>query len=636
MSFHDPLNQSDSFSFLSNMKGSIVFVYCLFFGLAEHSFAQEKSPVDDSAASLHCKLSPAAFQPPLQSGRFVANRGQHFDFVLPTEDYCYVIVKAQSRTPGAYILCVNNTSLDTVCFYRLSGNGDKELLYEGGTLVNYAANREWVWHTASINLAKEPSYYLLLFKAVSQNVNADYRILKPDAFRQWYQSLDRLVYAYGSFVLFISLLCFVGGVLFRRKALLIYTGYVLSLAAWILAHYGYLFPLLYPTAPRLNGVVKQVTSLVSMLCLLNLITVSFKNDLRRRWTSTAFFILKMSTALLTAFYLGHLTGIFGPQIPMFVNVVWNVSLLLSVCFILVVLFSLFNRNRTARLFSIAISLVSLMAVYQSLSNMGWLYNYFLNEHGMTVASVAEILLLTVGVFYNLWEEKKRSEGELSVAETERTRVLQMLIGVQEEERRRIAGDLHDSIGPMLAAIKINFMRLAKAKAENRSAEDLTAKTENIIDESIAEIRDISHRLMPKNLSSKGLIKLLADYFDGLQTLHNIRIAFTHDINVSLDKDVQLNLYRMISELSLNAAKHSGAEWLCVSIKTSSNETVVEIKDDGTGFTKGAKSGSALGIQNVQSRVEYLKGRMQLVSAPDKGTTINIVIPHNSDSQLHQA
>jgi signal transduction histidine kinase len=152
---------------------------------------------------------------------------------------------------------------------------------------------------------------------------------------------------------------------------------------------------------------------------------------------------------------------------------------------------------------------------------------------MTMASLLEVLLLTFGIFYKLWEEKTGQEKELKIAESERARTLQMLIGVQEDERRRIAGDLHDSIGPMLAAIKINFMRMAKA--EPAAAEELGRKTETIIDDSLAEIRAISHRLVPKNLSSKGLITLLSDYFAGLEAMHAIRIHFTHQISVTFQR-----------------------------------------------------------------------------------------------------
>ncbi len=94
--------------------------------------------------------------------------------------------------------------------------------------------------------------------------------MSPGEFQRSYRSLDRLVYFYAGFVLLISVISITGGFLFRRKALLIYTGYVVMLAAWILAHYGYLFAELYPSLPILNSVIKQVSTLAAMLCLLHL------------------------------------------------------------------------------------------------------------------------------------------------------------------------------------------------------------------------------------------------------------------------------------------------------------------------------------------------------------------------------
>jgi signal transduction histidine kinase len=463
-------------------------------------------------------------------------------------------------------------------------------------------------------------------KGVSQNINVDCQILSAGKFQRLYRSLDRLVYFYAGFLLLISLISLAGGLVFKRKALLIYTGYVVALGGWILAHYGYLFPELYPSFPVFNGIIKQVSTLVSMVCLLNLITVSFKAQLNKKWIQKTFLFLKGINALLITFYLVYIIGAIELYHLTVINVLWNVSLLLSLCFIITVLAALIKTSRTAKLFSVAIGLVSLMSIFQSVSNMGWLYNYYFNEHGMLVATLLEMLLLTFAIFFNLWDEKKQKEQELKIAEEERSKVLQTLITVQDEERRRIAGDLHDSIGPMLAAIKINFLRMARARAEKMASEDLVLKTENIIDESIAEIRNISHRLMPKGLSSQGLITLLNDYFTNLEMIYTLRIHFTHEINIALEKEVQLNLYRMLSELSLNAAKHSEANTLAVSIKTLPEETVVFMKDDGKGFSKQVKDIACIGIENVKSRIDYLKGTMRIESFPGEGTAIEIRIP----------
>src|SRR5690606_25083647 len=136
-------------------------------------------------------------------------------------------------------------------------------------------------------------------------------------------------------------------------------------------------------------------------------------------------------------------------------------------------------------------------IQQVLSNAGFFYNHTLNEHGMLLASLAEILVLTFATFRNIWEERKRVVMRVAKLEEAHSRTLKQLVAVQDNERKRIAGELHDSIGPMLAAIKINFLRIMKVKTQTRAADALIAKTEDIIDSSMAEIRNISHQLMPK-------------------------------------------------------------------------------------------------------------------------------------------
>lgn len=530
----------------------------------------------------------------------------------------------------AFVLSIDNTSLDTVFIYRVLPGGLKQTIYQGGNLMPYDEKRNYVWHTAPIYLMRTPAYYLIAVKSLSQNVNFNYQILKTDEFQRLYQSFDRLIYFYIGFVSLISSICIVGIFLFRKKALLVYIGYILSISAWIVAHYGYLFPLLYPSVPFLNSVIKQVTSLIAMLCLLNLITLSLKKYVFRKLVKPAFLLLKSTTAVLLIFFITHLIPYFHSVNLILPNVIWNIHLLVSTMFISLVSAALFRNDPAAKLFTLAISFVLFAAVFQIFSNIGWVHSQFFNDHGMLIASMLETLVLAMGVFYNVWKEKLMQEEELQTAQKERSRALQMLITVQDDERKRIAADLHDSIGPMLAAIKINFIRLAKSKPKDTSADILMINTENIIDETISEMRNIAHQLMPKGLSTKGLISLLSDYLTNLEDIYSLRICFNHDINVSLGSEMQLNLYRIICELSLNAAKHSSAKTLWISVKTEVSKTLVNVTDDGKGFTNEGKDSPALGLRNVKSRVEYLGGQIDFESS-GRGTNISIRIPNEANS-----
>jgi two-component system, NarL family, sensor kinase len=236
------------------------------------------------------------------------------------------------------------------------------------------------------------------------------------------------------------------------------------------------------------------------------------------------------------------------------------------------------------------------------------------------------------LFHNLLEYKKQKEKEVLVLQQEQNETLKKLITVQDNERKRIAGDLHDNIGPLLAALKINFRRIIQSK-ESGVQNILAAKTEAIIDDSIAEIRNVAHNLMPKGLSSNGLINTLTDYFDGIQQLYNKPVVFRHHIESVLGPDLQINVYRIICELVLNAARHSNAGVITVQIKADKNCVCCSINDDGKGFEPAAVgSPASFGLQNTESRVLYLKGKYNLTTQQGKGTLISMEIP----LQLYQS
>jgi signal transduction histidine kinase len=293
------------------------------------------------------------------------------------------------------------------------------------------------------------------------------------------------------------------------------------------------------------------------------------------------------------------------------------------------LLSLFGTGRSAKIFCFAAACPFIMLFIQILTNAGYITDRFLNEHGVLIANLLDIFILLSGIIYNIWDKERSRDEQLRLLEEDRRETLKKLIMVQDHERKRIAEELHDSIGPLLAAIRINFLRSVKAEREQRSADALIAKTENIIDDSIGEIRNIAHQLMPKGLSSKGLVTLLTEYFDDLRNIYSVKIEFGSDITTALNGDIQLNLYRIISELVLNAAKHSRANVIAVSMETPDHEIRLSILDDGIGFSPVQKA-SGLGLKSIESRVSYLKGIMEIKTSPGDGSCIKITIPHQDN------
>jgi signal transduction histidine kinase len=389
--------------------------------------------------------------------------------------------------------------------------------------------------------------------------------------------------------------------------------------------------MLYPRLPALNSIAKPLAISCSLLFFSMLLDMLFKQMLQKDKVSCSVlkYIRWLSIAILFTLiiYLGLPKE---KNIPTLFNVGWHSCFVVSFACILLVLVRLFKENAMARLFISAMTIMVAMAVQQVLSNAGFFYNYILNEHGMLLASLAEILMLAFAIFKNIWEARIRVSMHIAKLEEAHANAMKQLVEVQDNERKRIAGDLHDSIGPMLAAIKINFFRVVNVKTQNKATDELVTKTENIIDNTLSEIRNISHQLMPKELSSKGLAASVQEYINNLKKIYAAPIAFKHNITIVMPQHVQLNVYRIISELVLNAVKHSKSADITDFIETAEKNIIIIVKDNGPGFDiVQANNSSSLGLKNIKSRVAYLKGAIQITSVLQKGTHITITIPNDN-------
>ncbi|MBK7429278.1 MAG: sensor histidine kinase [Saprospiraceae bacterium] len=201
----------------------------------------------------------------------------------------------------------------------------------------------------------------------------------------------------------------------------------------------------------------------------------------------------------------------------------------------------------------------------------------------------------------------------------------------ENERRRIAADLHDEVGPMLSGIKLMISSL---EVDNESGRDRISKVKEYIDHSIQRMREISNNLLPAVLEKRGILEALHQLFVECQKVHGIMIQFSYDENIMLSSQRQLHLYRILQEILHNTIKHSEARTLRVELLKSNKSISLYTEDDGKGFDIQDRSqkGKGLGMRNLHSRAELLSGNMYIESVPSKGTRITLNFPsHEQDS-----
>lgn len=199
------------------------------------------------------------------------------------------------------------------------------------------------------------------------------------------------------------------------------------------------------------------------------------------------------------------------------------------------------------------------------------------------------------------------------------------ISTLENERKRIAGDLHDELGPILSAVKLHLNHLQLEGEENKKIIEFSNKH---INEIINKIREISYNLLPNTLIRNGLLRAIEEYIERLKAAHPLVVQLHCEGSFMLTKDKEINVYRMIQEIVHNTIKHAKASLLFIEFKVKQNVLYLTIADNGKGFNyeEKLKENTGLGLLNLQSRAEVINANFTMQSEPDKGTNYFLEIP----------
>lgn len=203
-----------------------------------------------------------------------------------------------------------------------------------------------------------------------------------------------------------------------------------------------------------------------------------------------------------------------------------------------------------------------------------------------------------------------------------------IITADESERQRIAGNLHDGVGQLLSATRMNldtlFERLKLTDPENG---ELADKAMAMVDESCREVRAIAHQMMLDVLLKAGLAPALRDFVNKISS-DKLKVTLEMTgLESRLQNNVELVLYRVIQETVNNVLKHANASSLDIQLMRDDIEVSVTIEDNGRGFsTAHMEKFEGIGLKNIITRVAYLKGTVDISSSPGKGTLVAILTP----------
>jgi len=207
--------------------------------------------------------------------------------------------------------------------------------------------------------------------------------------------------------------------------------------------------------------------------------------------------------------------------------------------------------------------------------------------------------------------------------------MQSMIEGQELERERIAKDLHDSLGGLLSTIKLQFEK-AKVQPIENDENFHFQNAQDLLDTAVDEVRNISRNLQPGSLKNMGLVAATNDLINRYTGKAYPDIDFQHyHIPEKLNGMVATSIYRIIQELMNNAIKYAKASEIILQLQRVDDEIIISFEDDGIGFDAKNPEHVGMGLENVKSRVQYLKGNLQIDSQKDVGTSYLIHVKHES-------
>ena len=199
------------------------------------------------------------------------------------------------------------------------------------------------------------------------------------------------------------------------------------------------------------------------------------------------------------------------------------------------------------------------------------------------------------------------------------------IDTLEKERSRLAADLHDELGPLLSSAKLKMNCIEVQSEEDQHQLE---KVNTHIDEIMRRMREISNDLLPNTLIRKGLVAAIEGSIENLKSQNKLAILFQPIVKLSIDQDKSIHIYRIIQEVIHNTVKHANASSLNIKLEQKKDKLVLQTDDNGIGYQQdnAVRNTSGLGLRNLLSRTELLRGQMFVETAEGKGTHYTFEFP----------
>ena len=249
-----------------------------------------------------------------------------------------------------------------------------------------------------------------------------------------------------------------------------------------------------------------------------------------------------------------------------------------------------------------------------------------------------LLAATIFMVYILLKSSKRkrivAEQNLKIKNQEITQLLKTqelngidaIIDAQEQERSRIADDLHDNLGSKIATLKLYIDEIKDSNSEKNEKEILLEKLKTLADQTYKEVRKIAHDKNSGVLINKGLIPSIKSIAEEISHSEKLKIEVNNiNVNQRIKSNIEIQVFRIVQELLTNIIKHAEATEATIQFSEDENMLNIMVEDNGKGFNLNEIT-FGLGLTNIEKRMENLNGNVVFDTTPGNGTTVILNIP----------
>jgi len=552
-----------------------------------------------------------------------------------TKSVFWLAVELPKQSSKEYLLRVGNAHINFIDFYRVNNN-EAQLLNKTGDHFPFNSrpmnSRLFVFPVKSST--KSVSLYFLRIDKHHESLQLSAELFTKDRYYETKAYEQIMSGIFFGIVLLIVLFCLFQFLMLRDLLYLYFLSFVLFTFLWLAADKGYAYQFLWPDSPdftsRTRPIFSSLLGITAMMFLKSFLQIKKENkfnNLLNLWMTIGFvplilFIIPIDYSLFPDFIMVVLVA----------HIIW--SFLVIAIMLMVVITESLKKNPNAWFYFLSFVTLVIFSTTELLIHSGSkpIYANYFSQFGIQTGIAVQFLILTFGLAYRFNVYREERMKLLVKINDEQQNHSKRLRAVQENERQKIAEQLHDDVGAMLSVASLHISSVKEQRNENhQQIQERLGIAADVLQQVSSTVRNLSHILMPFNFEKHGFISAVRSLvttisISGKIQIEQVIIGF-EEIE-TYNKTALLEIYRIIQELLNNILKHSEGKNAYLELIEHEDVLLILIEDNGKGIGKQKFEKRGKGISNLFAKVAYFNGVIEIHDKAEGGTMITIELPKN--------